>query len=65
MNINYVVFLISTKREIYGDDTYYVLGEKIASFKTEKDAENDIKSLNLKTTEECIILKTYSGKKGK
>lgn len=63
MKITFVVFWLSQERKIYGDDSYYVLGEYMTSCNTEEAAVKYIKSLNLGFNQLCTILKVYSGDK--
>jgi hypothetical protein len=61
MKIQFTVFWLDTQREIYGDDSYYVLGELMGSFNTELEAVNYIEFLNLKSHQSCTIVKIYTG----
>ena len=62
MNKRYVVFWISTQREVYGDDSYHVLGEWMANFDSIDKAKEYIGSLNLSPRDNCTIIEIYSGK---
>lgn len=61
MDIKYTVFWIGTQREIYGDDSYYVLGEWMGCFNSHEEAVEFIKTLNLTAHDTCTILTVYSG----
>lgn len=62
MELKYVVFWIDTQREVYGDDSYYVLGEWMTACDTYEEAVEFIKTLNLKRNNYCTIMPIYGGK---
>jgi len=62
MELKYVVFWINQERKIYGDDSYYVLGEWMASCNTNEEAIAYIEKLNLRSHQCCTILPIYSCK---
>lgn len=61
MKLVYAVFWLGQQREIYGTDSYYVLGELMSIFNTQKEAVECIKELHLRVNELCTIVPVYRG----
>jgi hypothetical protein len=62
MKLKYVVFLLDTQREVYGNEVYYVLGECIKAFDTQDEAVKHIETLNIKGANFYTVIPIYSGK---
>ncbi len=63
MKIEYAVFWLGTQRKIYGDDSFYVLGEFMKSFKTKDEAIEYCKELNPSYGTLLTILEIYTNEK--
>lgn len=60
MEKKFVVFCLGKQREIYGDDSYHVLGERMGQWDTKEEAIEHINRLDLKHYYSCTILEVWS-----
>jgi len=61
MEKRFGIFWLSQQREIYGDDSYYVLGMLWKIVDTNEEAENEIVKINLRDQNLVTIIPVYSG----